>query len=209
MTPRFPSGSPEFEPTEELPLLQFGTTGQPVTTAAAARPVAGPADETATWVSSASPSDHRDLRIAELERELAKLRATLSEREALLRQLRAQAAGSSPVTGRPTAPESSAIVGSASSRVLVSTAGDSGITHVLGRRTTIGRTPENDIWIDSPGVSRHHAVLLTIAADTCVEDLHSANGVYVNGKRVTRQVLADGDILDVGESRFRFVLRRN
>ena len=82
------------------------------------------------------------------------------------------------------------------------------IVHVLGRRTCIGRTPENDVRIDSTCVSRRHAVILTGSRQAVIEDLNSTNGVLVNGKRVTRQVLKDGDDVVFGRSHYRFAVRR-
>jgi len=79
--------------------------------------------------------------------------------------------------------------------------------HTLGRRTTVGRTPENDIMLDTGFISRHHAVLLASSRFTIVEDLNSTNGVRVNGRRVTRQVLHDGDIVTIGKTDFRYQLR--
>jgi len=79
--------------------------------------------------------------------------------------------------------------------------------HALGRRTTVGRTPENDIMLDTGFISRHHAVLLASSRFTIVEDLNSTNGVRVNGRRVTRQVLHDGDIVTIGKTDFRYQLR--
>jgi hypothetical protein len=79
--------------------------------------------------------------------------------------------------------------------------------HALGRRTTVGRTPENDIMLDTGFISRHHAVLLASSRYTIVEDLNSTNGVRVNGRRVTRQVLHDGDVVTIGKTDFRYQLR--
>jgi hypothetical protein len=79
--------------------------------------------------------------------------------------------------------------------------------HTLGRRTTVGRTPENDIMLDTGFISRHHAVLLASSRYTIVEDLNSTNGVRVNGRRVTRQVLHDGDTVTIGKTDFRYLLR--
>jgi pSer/pThr/pTyr-binding forkhead associated (FHA) protein len=77
----------------------------------------------------------------------------------------------------------------------------------LGRRTSVGRTAENDIQIDTTYVSRHHAVLLS-SPDACiVEDLNSTNGVLVNGRKVGRQVLQDGDIVTFGKTEFRYQQR--
>ena len=85
--------------------------------------------------------------------------------------------------------------------------GDTEIVHVLGRRTTIGRGLDNDVRIDTKFVSRHHAVVLAGPQQTVVEDLRSTNGVLVNGRRASRAVLRDGDVVHVGKTQFRFVQR--
>ncbi len=90
------------------------------------------------------------------------------------------------------------------SRVLIRQDGDIERIHPVGRRTTIGRTPDNEIQIDAHNVSRHHAVLLSSAEHCIVEDLNSTNGVLVNGRRVVRQALRDGDTVTVGKTEFRF-----
>jgi FHA domain len=82
------------------------------------------------------------------------------------------------------------------------------IVHVLGRKTSIGRTPDNDLQIDAKYISRHHAVILAGPVHTVVEDLNSTNGVLVNGKRVTRQMLQDGDEVVFGRAQYRFAVRR-
>jgi hypothetical protein len=89
--------------------------------------------------------------------------------------------------------------------------GDSGreIVHVLGRKTSIGRTPENDMQIDAKYVSRHHAVILVGPAYAVIEDLNSTNGVTVNGKRITRHTLRDGDQVAIGRAQYRFAVRRS
>jgi len=82
------------------------------------------------------------------------------------------------------------------------------IVHVLGRRTSIGRTPDNDLQIDAKFVSRHHCVILAGPAQTIIEDLNSTNGVMVNGKRIARQPLKDGDQVVIGRALYRFVVRK-
>jgi len=62
-------------------------------------------------------------------------------------------------------------------------------------RVTIGRRPENDIHLDDPGVSKEHAVILTVGNDHIFEDLCSTNGSTVNGRRVTRHILQNGDVI--------------
>jgi len=61
--------------------------------------------------------------------------------------------------------------------------------------TTIGRGAENDIVLDNPKISRHHARIECAKGVCTVEDLQSSNGTFVNDKRVTRAVLSPGDRL--------------
>jgi FHA domain-containing protein len=82
------------------------------------------------------------------------------------------------------------------------------IVHVLGRKTSVGRTPDNDLQIDAKFVSRHHAAILAGPVNTVIEDLNSTNGVLVNGQRVTRQMLKDGDEVVFGRAHYRFAVRR-
>ena len=64
--------------------------------------------------------------------------------------------------------------------------------------TTIGRGSENDIVIDAPQVSRHHARLIRKDHALFVEDLASANGTFVNGERVGRKQLLPQDTVSFG-----------
>ncbi len=66
-------------------------------------------------------------------------------------------------------------------------------------RVIIGRTSDNDIQIDSRFVSRHHCQIITTAESCVIEDLNSTNGMAVRGKRVRRHVLADGDVVALGQ----------
>lgn len=88
-------------------------------------------------------------------------------------------------------------------RFLVSEEDGKEVERALGRRTSIGRTPDNDIQIDAGYVSRHHAVILASTQHCIIEDLNSMNGVLVNGRRITRHALRDGDIVTIGKSVFR------
>jgi hypothetical protein len=92
-------------------------------------------------------------------------------------------------------------------RVLIRTDGNTDFVHVLGRRTRIGRGSDNELVLDTKHVSRYHAVLLAGPAHTSIEDLNSTNGVFVNGKRVARQVLKDGDKVTIGRTQFRYTVR--
>ena len=71
-----------------------------------------------------------------------------------------------------------------------------------GRRTTIGRAPENDLCIPDASVSRRHALIVIGSTGTIIEDLNSANGIAVNGRRVRHAHLSDGDIVSLGTVRF-------
>ena len=66
-------------------------------------------------------------------------------------------------------------------------------------RAIIGRTPDNDVQINSRFVSRHHAQVVSDQAHSVIEDLNSTNGVFIRSQRVKQQALADGDIIQIGE----------
>jgi hypothetical protein len=66
-------------------------------------------------------------------------------------------------------------------------------------RFIIGRTPDNDLQIDSKYISRHHAQIVTSSSTSVLEDLNSTNGVYVRAKRVRRRMLNDGDVVQIGQ----------
>jgi chromosome segregation ATPase len=93
-------------------------------------------------------------------------------------------------------------------RLLICRDDDREVVHVLGRKTSIGRTPDNDLQIDARFISRHHAVILCGPVNTVIEDLNSTNGVQVNGERISRQTLSDGDEVIIGRARYRFAVRR-
>lgn len=64
---------------------------------------------------------------------------------------------------------------------------------------TIGRATDNHAVLDHPVVSRYHAVIEKMGARFRLRDLRSANGVYVNGHRVSGDVwLKDNDEIRIG-----------
>jgi hypothetical protein len=71
--------------------------------------------------------------------------------------------------------------------------------------TVIGRNPECDISIPTDEISRRHAELRPSQDGVMVEDLGSANGTYVNDRRVTRELLKHGDELRFDQLRFQVV----
>ena len=129
------------------------------------------------------------------------------------------AAGAPPVNGHPPLPplpplrgrvsgdtgrQSPSITGRAGSRP--------GVTHVLvvdgpgtrheltTGRNVIGRGTEADIRLPDTGVSRKHVDVVLDGGVATAEDLGSTNGTLVNGRRITRQPLSDGDVIRIGHS---------
>ncbi|MBL8337806.1 MAG: FHA domain-containing protein [Rhodoferax sp.] len=72
-------------------------------------------------------------------------------------------------------------------------------------RTTLGRRPYNDVVIDNLAISGEHAVFQMTGNDVFIEDLNSTNGTYVNGKAAKKQLLANGDTVEVGKYKIKFV----
>ncbi len=68
----------------------------------------------------------------------------------------------------------------------------------LTDNTSIGKNPDNDIPIDEASVSGQHAKIRLENGEFAIFDLASTNGTLVNGNRVNRQVLADGDRVQMG-----------
>ncbi|TQN40691.1 pSer/pThr/pTyr-binding forkhead associated (FHA) protein [Blastococcus colisei] len=87
-----------------------------------------------------------------------------------------------------------------------------GVTHVLvvdgpgtrhelsTGRNVIGRGTEADIRLPDTGVSRKHVDVVLDGGTATVEDLGSTNGTLVNGRRVSRHALSDGDVIRIGHS---------
>jgi chromosome segregation ATPase len=162
---------------------------------------------------------------AQLRERIAQLEHSLGDRNALIGRLEGEAASSAAVLGniqhnleslgneaaKQTSQSGShaiqRVTGEKLARLFVRSKGETGIVHVLGRRTTIGRTPDNDLQIDAESISRHHAVVLYTNDATVIEDLNSTNGVFVNGSKVNRCTLAEGDTITIGVTTFRFVLK--
>lgn len=65
-------------------------------------------------------------------------------------------------------------------------------------RVIAGRAPDNEIYIKSKFVSRHHAQLISDDSGCIVEDLNSTNGVYIGDNRVKRYRLKDGEVVSMG-----------
>lgn len=77
----------------------------------------------------------------------------------------------------------------------------------LGDRLLIGRSPVNDLCLDSSYVSRHHATIVRTDSAYFLSDLNSINGVIVNGQRVRTTTMLDGDLLCIGPFRMKLRLK--
>jgi pSer/pThr/pTyr-binding forkhead associated (FHA) protein len=84
--------------------------------------------------------------------------------------------------------------------ILTSGNGERSLTFRIlpGNTKTVGRAPRADFVVDASLVSRLHCRLVADAAGLEVVDLDSTNGTFVNGARVARAPLNDGDRLGVG-----------
>ncbi|MBU1690858.1 MAG: FHA domain-containing protein [Gammaproteobacteria bacterium] len=71
-------------------------------------------------------------------------------------------------------------------------------------RITIGRRSGNDIYLDDPSVSKEHAVIQTVGNDHIFEDLGSTNGSTLNGARITKHILQNGDVIELGAYRIKY-----
>ena len=81
---------------------------------------------------------------------------------------------------------------------------DTGEEFQLGLRTSVGRTPDNDICIANAAVSRRHCVVSAAEGGYVLADLKSGNGTYVNDERVDERTLVEGDKVKIGPTTFTF-----
>ena len=165
---------------------------------------------------AASEEENRTLRST-----LERTRGALEEREFLIRRLERSESNNANVLGRLQtsierlgAPPGAAAAAAAAaaptadwSAELIRIDGEKPVTHVLSRRTRIGRATGCELQIEAGSVSRHHALILVGPREAIIEDLNSTNGVFVNGRKVSRQPLGDGDAVTIGEIQFRYMAR--
>ncbi|MGB9780510.1 FHA domain-containing protein [Caldanaerobacter sp.] len=79
-------------------------------------------------------------------------------------------------------------------------------TFSLFEVTSIGRSDECDIVIESPYVSAKHALIRKKGKRFYIEDLNSTNGTFVNGKRVKVARIKSGDIITLGDVDLKFIV---
>lgn len=80
-----------------------------------------------------------------------------------------------------------------------------GRAHALeGGKVVLGRSKDCDVRVEDANVSRHHAELRREGPDWWLVDLESTNGTELNGQRVSRSKLSDGDTITLGEAELGF-----
>jgi transcription termination factor Rho len=72
-------------------------------------------------------------------------------------------------------------------------------------RMTLGRRPYNDIVVDNLAVSGEHAALQVIGHEYFIEDLNSTNGTFINEQKIKRQILKNGDTIEIGKYAIKYV----
>ena len=71
--------------------------------------------------------------------------------------------------------------------------------------TTVGRSPDCDVFLDDVTVSRQHAVLVEKDGGFFIEDQGSLNGTFLNRRRIESGRLENGDELQIGKYRLSFL----
>lgn len=79
------------------------------------------------------------------------------------------------------------------------------VVPLLSERLVLGRGLEADFRLDDPRLSRRHAEVMRVGPGFVLNDLHSCNGSFVNGQRVTQRELVDGDGIRIGGNVLRFL----
>lgn len=90
-------------------------------------------------------------------------------------------------------------------RLVKETPAGLGAAYDLGTVTNIGRTPDNNIQVEMPEVSRRHARISMTEYGYVIADLKAGNGTYVNGERITEKRLTHGDRVWIGSTCFVFL----
>ncbi len=70
---------------------------------------------------------------------------------------------------------------------------------------TLGRGEDNSVTFANTSVSAHHAKITTLFNATYIEDLGSTNGTIINGKKIIKHTLHDGDTVFLGEQPIKIV----
>jgi hypothetical protein len=141
--------------------------------------------------------------------------APVAEVQALAAVQALDATTSLPLLARPDADGDTAVPGidqdvllalpEESALLVVQRGPTAGARYLLAaERTTAGRHPDSDIFLDDATVSRKHAEFLRQEGHFLVRDAAALNGTYVNRSRIDEIVLRDGDEVQIGKYRLVF-----
>jgi len=85
-------------------------------------------------------------------------------------------------------------------KLVIQNQGMMGRVHELNvDRTAIGRVEDNTFQIPDPSVSSHHCEAQLRGSEILIRDLNSTNGSFINGEKITEQILKPGQILRLGQ----------
>ena len=82
----------------------------------------------------------------------------------------------------------------------------SGTEYTIDQAAILGRLDSNDIPVKDNKASREHAKIYKQGNQFAIVDLNSSNGTLVNGERVTKRILKEGDEIGIGLVKLRFEL---
>jgi len=88
--------------------------------------------------------------------------------------------------------------------VLINTDGSGKSFPIADTTLKIGKSPDNDVVIDQPTVSRNHLVIRRQGDRFLVEDLQSTNGTFIDGAQIREAYLKPGQLLELGDVQLRF-----
>lgn len=89
-------------------------------------------------------------------------------------------------------------------RLVVTKGSAIGRDHAVTTECVVGRGADADFVLEDTNASRRHCRILIDGDGYAVEDLGSRNGTFVNGTRVQRQSIGDGDVIRIGGTEFVF-----
>jgi pSer/pThr/pTyr-binding forkhead associated (FHA) protein len=88
---------------------------------------------------------------------------------------------------------------------VVDTTGSSNVSYpLISPETLIGRLDSVDLVLEDPAVSRVHAKIVRESNGWVIVDLESSCGTNVNGERITRHRLRDGDVIEIASARLEY-----
>ncbi len=90
-------------------------------------------------------------------------------------------------------------------RIVMLTPPAPGAEFAMRHGMRIGRAEDLDVWVNHRSISREHAEIRVDGDEVSIVDLGSANGMRVNGEDTKEAVLGSGDVIELGQVRFRFV----